>query len=308
MSLSNDPLAQSADSCSYIQDLLNAIEASTYTDAEKAQLFQGMLDADLPARALEVLPSLEFEAQKNIMRLFHKMVLLGAEAVFEYVRSHHRILQLLLDGCGNVEVALHCHTMLQSCTLHSDLVVCMLEAGFAMELLKLAQHQSFDISADAFYSLRALLLTHKPEAAAYLEAHFKDFFVPYNELLQTADYVAKRQGLRLLGNILLDRKFTQVLNMYVWEGQFLQVTMNLLRDSSKAVQADAFHVFKVFAVVPHKRSSVRQILLKNRDRLVKLLDSLGQGCAETFLHDQSAVIVALWALESCSSRKKSAVH
>jgi len=233
-----------------------------------------------------------------MMRLFHKMVQVGAEAVFDHVRSHKSMLQLLLDGCANAEVALHCHMMLRSCTLHSELVVCMLEAGFATELLKLAQHQNFDISADAFSSLRALLLTHKPEAAAHLEAHFNEFFVPYNELLHTDDYVTKRQGLRLLGEILLDRKYKKVMHLYVGEEQFLQASMNLLRDNSKAIRADAFHVFKVFAAVPNKQPRVRQILLRNRERLVKLLESLGKGNEETFQQDQRAVIHALWGLEA----------
>lgn len=268
-----------------------------YTDVDKAELLQGLLALDLPATMLAELPNLDFEVQKTIIRLFHKMVQVGAEAVFDYVRSHKQVLQLLLDGCGNAEVALHCHMMLCSCTLHSELVVCMLDAGFATELLKLARHESFDISADAFSSLRALLLTHKREGAAHLEAHFKEFFVPYNEMLQTEDYVTKRQALRLIGEILLDRKYKKVMTMYVWEEQFLQVSMNLLRDNSKAVQSDAFHVFKVFAAAPNKRSRVRQILLRNRQRLVKLVGSLGKGCDETFLQDQSAVIAALWALE-----------
>jgi len=299
--LSNASLAQSADlmdqARSCIQDAIDVFEASTYTDAEKAELLTGFLALDLPATMLGVLPNLEFEVQKTIMRLFHKMVQVGAEAVFDYVRSHQKVLQLLLDGCGNAEVALHCHMMLRSCTLHSELAVCMLEAGFATELLKLAQHQIFDISADAFSSLRALLLTHPKEAAAHLEAHFKEFVIAYNELLQTEDYVTKRQGLRLLGEILLDRKYMKVMQMYVWEEQSLQVSMNLLRDDSKAIRSDAFHVFKVFAAVPNKRPRVQHILLRNRERLVKLLESLSKSNDESFLQDLDAVIQALWQLE-----------
>merc|ERR1719329_357399 len=100
--------------------------------------------------------------------------------------------------------------MLRSYTRHEDLVVCLLEAGFATGLLKLCtmqEHQNFDISSEAFSSLRELLLTHKAAAASYLESKekFREFFLPYNELLQAEDYVTQRQALRLLGEILLDR-------------------------------------------------------------------------------------------------------
>lgn len=292
----SDSLTEQA--CFCMQDAIHVFEASTYTDIEKAGLLQSFLSLDLPASMLASLPKLEFEAQKTMMRLFHKMVQTGSEAVLDHVRSHTIVLQLLLDGCANAEVALHCHMMLRSCTLHSELVVCMLEAGFATVLLQLAQHKNFEISADAFSSLRALLLTHKPEAATHLEAHFHGFFVAYNELLQTEDYITKRQGLRLLAEILLHRRYKKVLRLYVREEQFLQVSMNLLRDTSETIREDAFHVFKVFAAVPDKQPRVRQILLKNRNRLVKLLESWGKESDETFQQDQTAVIRALQGLKA----------
>merc|ERR1719181_2568156 len=227
-------------------------EDSERTDAEKSELLASLLDSDLPVRMLAVLPELDFEARKDVMRLFNHILQFGTAPLFEYVRNHGQMLQLLLDGCGNAEVALHCNMMLRSCTRHAELVVCLLEADFATGLLKLTQNKTFDISSDAFSSLRELLLTHKAAAAAHLEAHFREFFLPYNELLQAEDYVTKRQALRLLGEILLDRRFMKVMLSYVSDEQFLQIHMNLLRNCSKAIQADAFHVFKIFAANPNK--------------------------------------------------------
>lgn len=178
----------------------------------------------------------------------------------------------------------------------------MLESGFAAELIELTHHQAFDISSDAFASLRELLLAHEAVAAAYIEAHFTEFFMSYNKLLQTEEYVAKRQALRLLGEILLNRHFSTVMRRYVGEEQFLQVQMNLMRDNSMAVKVDAFHVFKLFAARPDKQPRVQQILLKNRQRLVKVLESLGKGDDEAFLGDQKAVIKALWTLEALPTR------
>jgi calcium binding protein 39 len=222
----------------------------------------------------------------------------------------------LFEGCGNPEVALHCHMMLRNCCKHAELVKIMLEYGFATRddgLVKLARHATFDISSDAFSSLRELLLTHKAEGAQYLDSHFREFFTLYNELLQVQDYVTKRQALRLLGEILLDRKFMRVMLAYVGDEQFLQIHMNLLRENqslstgSKAIQADAFHIFKIFAANPNKPPRVHQILLKNRDRLIKLLDSLApidtspkssKEADDSFAQDRRAVLQALRGLES----------
>jgi len=297
-STSRVPAAATEQVRSCLATAIGMFEETERTAAEKSELLAGLLTSDLPARMLAVLPNLDFEARKDVMRLFNLILQLGTSPLFDYVSSHSEMLQMLLEGCGNAEVALHSNMMLRSCTRHAELVDCLLEAGFATGLLKLA-HQTFDISSDAFSSLRELLLTHKAAAAAYLEAHFNDFFLPYNDLLQVGDYVMKRQALRLLGEILLDRRFMRVMLSYVSDEQFLQIHMNLLRDKeSKAIQADAFHVFKIFAANPNKPPRVHQILLKNRERLVKLLESMGKDTDESFVQDRRAVVQALGTLEA----------
>jgi hypothetical protein len=59
------------------------------------------------------------------------------------------------------------------------------------------------------------------------------------------NYVTKRQSLKLLGEILLDRANFNVMTRYISNEANLKMMMNLLRDKSKNIQFEAFHVFKV---------------------------------------------------------------
>jgi calcium binding protein 39 len=47
--------------------------------------------------------------------------------------------------------------------------------------------------------------------------------------------------------------------------------MNLLRDPSRSIQYEAFHLFKVFVANPAKPPAVAEILAKNADRLMRFL-------------------------------------
>lgn len=47
--------------------------------------------------------------------------------------------------------------------------------------------------------------------------------------------------------------------------------MNLLRDKSRNIQFEAFHVFKVFVANPNKTKPVLDILQKNQEKLLKFL-------------------------------------
>jgi len=131
---------------------------------------------------------------------------------------------------------------------------------------------SFEMSADAFTTFRELLMKHKQIVAQYLATNFDLFFDKYNNILvKSESYVTKRQSIKLLGEILLDRANYTVMTAYVDHGEHLKICMNLLRDERKMVQYEGFHVFKVFVANPHKSIAVQKILLNNRDRLLKFL-------------------------------------
>ena len=49
--------------------------------------------------------------------------------------------------------------------------------------------------------------------------------------------------------------------------------MNLLKDSSKSIQFEAFHVFKVFVANPNKTRPVTEVLLNNKDKLLDYLET-----------------------------------
>lgn len=51
--------------------------------------------------------------------------------------------------------------------------------------------------------------------------------------------------LQLLGEILLDRSNFNVMTRYISNAENLKLMMNLLRDRSRNIQFEAFHVFKV---------------------------------------------------------------
>lgn len=79
----------------------------------------------------------------------------------------------------------------------------------------------------------------------YLEKNYDRFFTAYTTLVLSSNYVTKRQSLKLLGEILLDRTNFNVMTKYISNEANLKMMMNLLRDKSKNIQFEAFHVFKV---------------------------------------------------------------
>ena len=91
---------------------------------------------------------------------------------------------------------------------------------------------------------------HKQLVAHYLNINFDLFFQKYNSvLIQSSSYVTKRQSIKLLGEILLDRANYNVMTEYVARGEHLKLCMNLLKDDRKMVQYEGFHVFKASVTI-----------------------------------------------------------
>ncbi|KAI1730567.1 mo25-like domain-containing protein [Ditylenchus destructor] len=58
---------------------------------------------------------------------------------------------------------------------------------------------------------------------------------------------------------------------YISNRENLKLMMDMLREKSRNIQFEAFHVFKVFVANPNKPKPIAEILLRNRERLVEFL-------------------------------------
>ena len=64
-------------------------------------------------------------------------------------------------------------------------------------------------------------------------------------MVQSDSYVTKRQSIKLLGEILLDRANYAIMTKYVDSGDHLKICMKLLLDDRRMINYEGFHVFKV---------------------------------------------------------------
>ncbi|KAK7634022.1 Mo25-like-domain-containing protein [Phyllosticta citricarpa] len=150
---------------------------------------------------------------------------------------------------------------------HIDPTVPSTGQGVFWKFFEWIDRGAFEACADAFNTFRVLV-------ADYLQVNFERFFKTYNTVLvQSESYVTKRQSIKLLGELLLDRANYNVMTQYVASGDNLKIIMKLLRDDRRMINYEGFHVFKVFVANPNKSLAVQKILINNRDRLLRFLPS-----------------------------------
>nr|AFK35268.1 unknown [Lotus japonicus] len=124
-------------------------------------------------------------------------------------------------------------------------------------------------------------------------------FAEYNsKLLESTNYITRRQAVKLLGDMLLDRSNSAVMTRYVSSRDNMRILMNLLRESSKSIQLEAFHVFKLFAANQNKPADIVGILVANKSKILRLLDDFKIDKEdEQFEADKAQVMEEIAVLE-----------
>lgn len=95
--------------------------------------------------------------------------------------------------------------------------------------------------------------------------------------------------MKLLGDILLHVSNSNVRVKYLSSLENMLVLMNLLRDSSKCIQLESFHVFTMFVANESKSQEIKSVLLRNRCKLFQFVGGLDVD-NEEFEADRSLVI------------------
>ncbi|KAF4368759.1 hypothetical protein F8388_021371 [Cannabis sativa] len=248
-----------------------------------AQLTQEFFRDNTLRLLIRCLPKLNLEARKDATQVVANLQRQQVQSKLiasDYLEANIDLMDILISGYENTDMALHYGAMLRECIRHQSVARYVLESAHMKKFFDYIQLPNFDIAADAaatfktvvlVFSCKELMTRHKSTVAEFLTKNYDWFFADYNsKLLESSNYITRRQAVKLLGDILLDRSNSAVMTRYVSSRDNLRILMNLLRESSKSIQIEAFHVFKLFAANQQKPADIVSILIANKSKLLRL--------------------------------------
>ncbi|KAL3565304.1 hypothetical protein D5086_033350 [Populus alba] len=250
------------------------------------------------------LPKMTSEVQRDATQVVANLLRHKVQSrliASEYLEKNTDVLDLLVAGCGNMDMAIQYGEMLRACLRHQSAARYVLESpAHLKKFFDYIQLRYFDIASDAALTLKELLTRHTyslvPE---FLSKNYEWFFADFNsKLLESSDYFTRMQATKLLGHMLLDHSNSDVMARYASSRNNLRIVMNLLRDSSKCIRIKAFGVFKLFAANQNRSSDVITVLVANRSKLLRFLaDFKTDKEDECFEADKAQVMKEIAALD-----------
>jgi len=247
----------------------------------------------LPLLVIHV-AKLEFETKKDMAIVVNNLLrrqVAGRLPTVEYIQRNPDILDNLMKGYDSPDIALTCGSILRESARHEPLAKILLYSDRFWDFFKYVEVANFDVASDAFATFKDLLTKHKALSAEFLDKNYDRVFENYTQLLNSQNYVTKRQSLKLLGELLLDRSNFNIMTKYISSSSNLKLMMILLREKSRAIQFEAFHVFKVFVANPNKTKPVLEILQKNKEKLIAFLTQFHTDKDEEQFNDEKAFLL-----------------
>lgn len=276
-----------------------------------AKLTQEFFKEDILRHLVVYLPNLEPGARQDITHVVANLLRQKVHnrcVAAEYLAKNTDILDMLIPGYDDPESAISYGAILRECVWHPVAAKYILDSNHMKTFFDFQHDPNFDIESDASATFKELLTRHKSLVAEYLNNNYDWFFAEYNKLLQSANYITRRNAIKLLGAMLLDRSNTAVMVRYVSSLENMRILMNLLRDSNKTIQLQAFHVFKLFPANQNKPPDIVNVLIANRSKLIRFFsDFTFDKPDEQFEADKAQVMKEIETLvpscPTCSSFK-----
>ncbi|XP_076805227.1 calcium-binding protein 39-like [Clavelina lepadiformis] len=213
-----------------------------------AQLSQELYKSETINIILTNLSRIDFEGKKDFTQIFNTLArrqIGSRQPTVEFLCKKKNILDILVEGYNDPDIALNCGIMLRECIRYESLAKIVFESENFFKFFEYVEMSTFDIASDAFATFKDLLTRHKVSCSEFLIKNYDRVFPSYTRLLESENYVTRRQSLKLLGELLLDRHNYTIMTRYISKPENLKIMMNNLRDQSRNIQFEAFHVFKV---------------------------------------------------------------
>jgi len=247
-------------------------------------------------QAVYNLKDLSADGKRDLVVLFNKLLKFGP--VVDHLADHRLMFVSLVGSSADPNLCLTSGLIFAEIVRYEPLAKVMLEADVFFPFFSLIQSENFDVATNSFTTFKELLTRHKQVVAKFLESNYDHVFEAYTELLDSSNYVTKRTSLKLLGELLLDRSNFNVMTRYISEGDNLKLMLMLLRDDSRNIQFEAFHVFKVFVANPKKPPKILELLQRNKERLISYLSDFhnDRGEDEQFMEERAYLIRQIQSL------------
>lgn len=244
---------------------------------QMSALSKEVYNCNLLVSLVEHIGQLNFDGRRDMTSLFTFLLqrqIGNHSPTTEYLLRRPFIFDQLIYAAGQTELHRNACVILRECAKQEQLVQVILGSDSVWEFFQYSLEEDFQIGSDCFTTLSDILKSDPKITAQFLHRNGARFSAEINLLIQKANYVTKRQAIRLQASLINHRKNKDYITLYVSSLDNLKLVMRLMRDRSSTIHFEAFHIFKVFVANPQKPQPIYETMIRNKLKLIEALERL----------------------------------
>ena len=164
--------------------------------------------------------------------------------------------------------------ILRQCIQNRCLAQIILNSENFYLLFSFVSQRTFDVAMDAFITFRSLLTNHKQLTEEYLSVNSILFFNNYIELINSENYVTKRQSLEILALILQESLI--ICKLFTKESHYMSVILKMFWHKYRQIRFRALNIFNVLISSDSQQFLPIMeflVLQTNRPKLLEVLNN-----------------------------------
>jgi len=212
----------------------------------------------------------------------------------EYFSINPQLIPHLISYFEKQEVSLPCAEIVKEALIHPKLLKPALEekeGALVFKVLDYVALKDVAFASEAYGMLDSIIncrlakehsisqdkqKEHLKLVAKWLDANYDRFWKKVHAFMEpSGSHLMMEQILKLVYQILKTHRNYYVMMRYINDPDNLTRVMKLLRVKNKKIQVMAFNVFKIFVANPKKDKRICEILVPNREKIIKFLNALG---------------------------------
>lgn len=214
-------------------------------------------------------------AQQDVGLIFKYLFRERKEHCINFFFEREDLLIVLVTGYAHPDGAHARGSILRQCARQVRLCKWIIKSTYFYNFFEYVQLPIFELASDAFATFNLILVRHKKISAKFLKKNFEKVFENWNDLLLSRNYVTKRQALKVLKDLLLDRAFYKVMMLYVNSKDCLSVVLTgVILAKSAVLRTETYHLLKIFILNPRKSAPVIKLLKKKQAKLLEALQKI----------------------------------
>ncbi|CCH62969.1 hypothetical protein TBLA_0I03140 [Henningerozyma blattae CBS 6284] len=279
------------------------------------EMYNAMHNKDLFYDLINNFCELEFEAKKEVMLIYAISLRYSKDnklVTVDYLVSKPSIIKLMIlkieESLNNKKNYQDNFLMLGNMIIenikYEQLNRIILKDPNFWKFFEFAKLNNFEISTESLQILNVALTSNiKLVSREFFNSYSSDdinnnsneniprFINNINKLIVNGTYVIKRQSIKLLTSLILNRTFSTLRNEYISSADNLKLIMLLLIDKSKNLQLESFNIFKVMIANPTKDKYVMEILIKNREKLIRYFNNFNLDNQDSKFNDEKEFVI-----------------